>query len=307
MEEVWVSRYELEAANALNSRSTRRFVEGALVRIGPGFGCLHPWPELGDPTLEECLADLAGARQFRIVKKTLVCIEADGGAREEGRSLFEGTEIPISHATLPELSGKAVEKAVERGFSHVKTKAGRDVVNELEWVRQFMGCFPGLRWRIDFNETGKFDELTEIFQSWKIEELGRIDFLEDPVRYHSGKWSKLSWATGLSLANDRHQEEDGQRSDVLVCKPAVDDLNKGSQRMVVTSYMDHPLGQCFAAWEAGAVRCREICGLQTHDLFERSVFSEVLGDAGPEFRPPGGIGLGFGDLLEDLQWFRLKG
>jgi len=306
MEEVWVSRYELKAANALNSRSARRVFEGALVRIGSGFGCLHPWPELGDPTLGECLRDLVGARQFRIVKKTLACVAADGRAREEGRSLFEGMEVPASHATLPELSEKAVAKAVARGFSHVKTKAGRDVVNELGFLRQLAQKWPELRWRIDFNETGRREELGDIFSGWNIEELGKIDFLEDPVSYYSGEWPKLSQVTGVSIANDRHQEEDDEQSDVLVLKPAVDVLQRGSQRLVVTSYMDHPVGQCFAAWEAAKLGSGEICGLQTHDLFERSGFSEVLGEAGPEFRPPDGAGLGFSDLLEDVEWLRLE-
>mgnify|MGYP003676625194 CR=1 FL=1 len=181
MGDVWVSLYELEAADSLNARSVRRFFEGALVRIGPGFGCLHPWPELGDPTLEECLADLMGPRKFGIVKRT-------------------------------------------------------------------------------------------------VAELQRIDFLEDPVRFQSGEWEVLAEATGLSMANDRHQEEDDHRSEVLVMKPAVEVLRPGDQRVVVTSAMDHPLGQCFAAREAARFGCREVCGLQTHGLFRESVFSEVLGE-----------------------------
>lgn len=302
MEEVWVSRYELEAGDALNARSVRRKFEGALVRIGSGFGCLHPWPELGDPTLKECLADLVGARQCRIVKKTLVCIEADGLAREEGRSLFEGAKVPMSHATLPVLSEEAVEGAIANGFSHVKTKVGRDVVKELELVRHLAGKWPELRWRIDFNEMGRCAELVDIFNQWNTIELGSVDFLEDPVRYHSGGWLSVAEATGLALANDRHQEDDDNQSDVLVLKPAVDVLRRRNQRLVVTSYMDHPFGQSFAAWEASMLGGGEVCGLQTHRLFTQSAFSECLGDAGPAFNSPGGDGLGFGELLEGVKW-----
>ncbi|YCM43840.1 hypothetical protein V2O64_21255 [Verrucomicrobiaceae bacterium 227] len=307
MGDVWVSLYELEAADSLNARSVRRFFEGALVRIGPGFGCLHPWPELGDPSLEECLADLMGPRKFGIVKRTLACIEADGGAREEGHSLFEGLVLPVSHATLPVLSEEAVEGAMARGYGVIKTKAGKNACGELELIRNLIGKWPELRWRIDFNETGNLAQLVGVFEKWTVAELQRIDFLEDPVRFQSGEWEVLAEATGLSMANDRHQEEDDHRSEVLVMKPAVEVLRPGDQRVVVTSAMDHPLGQCFAAREAARFGCREVCGLQTHGLFRESVFSEVLGEVGPDFQVPDGAGLGFGDLLEGLEWSRGRG
>ena len=305
MDDVWVSRYFLEAAGSLNARSQRVVYEGVLVRIGSGFGCLHPWPELGDPTVIECLQDLARGRETALVKKTLACIEADGKAREEGRSLFDELKVPSSHATLPVLTEAAVEEAVSKGFGFVKTKAGRGGVSELELIRSLVRTWPELRWRIDYNEAGLFEEIVAGFRNWDAAELGVIDFLEDPVRYDPVKWRDLSKVTGLSLGNDRHQEEDDGSSAVLVQKPAVDILRKGRQRMVVTSYMDHPVGQCYAAWEAARIGCREVCGLQTHGLFKRDEFTELLGAVGPDFVVPDGPGLGFGDLLEGLEWKRL--
>ena len=82
------------------------------------------------------------------------------------------------------------------------------------------------------------------------------------------------------------------------------------QAVVMTSYMDHPLGQAFAAWEAartellfpGLVR---ICGLQTHHLFEKDAFVEALGGWKPDFKVPGGTGLGFDDELALLTWTKL--
>lgn len=50
---------------------------------------------------------------------------------------------------------------------------------------------------------------------------------------------------------------------------------------------------------------KEICGLQTHRLFEGNVFIEALGDFSPEFKVPDGTGLGFDDLLEALPWTKL--
>jgi len=87
-------------------------------------------------------------------------------------------------------------------------------------------------------------------------------------------------------------------------KPAVNEMVQG-ERVVVTSYMDHPLGQVFAAWEAARAGVTEVCGLQTHGLFTANGFTEALGQVRPEFGVPEGAGLGFGDLLEELPWMRL--
>ena len=68
-----ISRYRLKARGFLNSISNRSSFEGALIQIDGGYGCIHPWPELGDPTLDKCLADLAGARRWPIVRRAIRC------------------------------------------------------------------------------------------------------------------------------------------------------------------------------------------------------------------------------------------
>ena len=104
---------------------------------------------------------------------------------------------------------------------------------------------------------------------------------------------------------------------VMVIKPAVDEpflLGEAAishnQRVVLTSYMDHPVGQAFAAWEAARLELQfpglvGMCGLQTHHLFEPNEFTEALGPWSPEFKPPEGLGLGFDDLLAAQPWTRL--
>lgn len=306
MDDLWVWRYALESAGGLNARTGRRIYEGALVRIGAGFGCVHPWPELGDATLEGCLDDLAGERRLGLVQRTLVCIGADGAAREEGRSLFEGLVVPGSHATLPFFDEERVAEVVERGFSHVKVKAGRELGRELAEVRGMILRWPDLRWRVDLNEMGTVGDLVEIFEGWSEEERAKLDFLEDPTRYEVDEWAELRRATGISLANDFRMSEDEGDSEFLVVKPAVHEMPEEGRRRVVTSYLDHPLGQVFAAWEAARAGVGEVCGLQTHGVFAGSAFTEVLGEVGPEFVVPEGDGLGFGGLLEGLPWERLK-
>ena len=103
----------------------------------------------------------------------------------------------------------------------------------------------------------------------------------------------------------------------MVIKPAVDEpflLGEAAlshqQRVILTSYMDHPIGQTFAAWEAARLELQfpglvGLCGLQTHHLFEPNEFSEALGPWSPDFTPPAGTGLGFDDFLDAQPWTRL--
>jgi O-succinylbenzoate synthase len=139
-----------------------------------------------------------------------------------------------------------------------------------------MPMYPELKWRIDFNENGEVGELLEELSYWSEAEKAAIDFLEDPVPYFSGSWERLAKESGLTMALDRNLEKALSEVEVQVVKPAVQEMKSGP-RVIVTSYMDHPLGQTFAAWEAARVKVKEICGLQTHGLFEANEFIEALG------------------------------
>jgi O-succinylbenzoate synthase len=232
-------------------------------------------------------------------------VAADGLAREEKRSLFAGLTVPPSHATLPFVNQDAVGGAIESGFTHVKVKAGREVVKELATVRRLIKDWPEIRWRIDFNGTGVRAELEEVFKAWSEEERAKIDFLEDPVDYRSLDWLGLQKALGVTVANDRWVDSDRGDSEVLVVKPAVQEIPATLRMMIVTSYLDHPLGQAFAAWEAARAGVDEVCGLQSHGVFEATPFTEALGPVQPDFQVPEGFGLGFDHLLEALPWRKL--
>lgn len=100
----------------------------------------------------------------------------------------------------------------------------------------------------------------------------------------------------------------------MIIKPALDEpwllaeaAGQKGQRVVVTSYMDHPFGQTFAAWEAGRLALQfpgliGTCGLQTHHLFKPSSFTEALGQLSPTFQPHAWTGLGFDEQLDELPW-----
>ena len=316
-EKPMISRYRLKARGLLNAVSRRREFEGALIQIDGGFGCIHPWPELGDPSLEKCLADLAGARRWPIVRRAIRCAEYDRAARVFDHSLFEDMEVPTSHATLAKADAKEVAAAVEAGFSIVKLKGGRDLTAEAKFLDAMSAEFPALRWRLDFNESLTPEAVVEFLTGLAEKAKAAIDYLEDPCPYSDSAWEKLRRETRANLAVDREAAPLSVAAQVMVVKPAIDEpfllgesAMANNQRVVVTSYMDHPVGQTFAAWEAARLGLQlpglvGVCGLQTHHLFEPDAFSEMLGAWSPEFTIPAGNGLGFDDLLDALPWTRL--
>ena len=312
----FVSLYRLRARGFLNAVSGRREFEGALIRLGNGFGCIHPWPELGDPPLAKCLADLAGPRRWPVVRRALRCVQYDAAAREHEESRFEEMEVPPSHATLSAADPAALAEAMAAGFTVVKLKCRGAARVEAVFLDEMAARHPQLRWRLDFNESATAGEVEAFLTNLSAAARQALEFVEDPCPYEEAAWLELRRRTGACLAVDREASPRSSAAKVLVIKPAVDEplpLAEAAlthrQRVILTSYMDHPLGQAFAAWEAARLALQlpglpGICGLQTHHLFEPGPFSELLGPWQPAFTPPPGTGLGFDDLLEELVWTR---
>lgn len=257
--------------------------------VDGGVGCVHPWPELGDAELGVHLEALRAGGGTALVERALECARVDGAARREGVSLFEGVEMAESHFTCV-----SEEVVVPDGFAVVKVKAGREL-GGLE--ARLAGV--GQRVRIDFNGILEKRE----FDAWG-EGIGeglrrRIDFVEDPYGFDREGWKDSEAKTGLKLGLDRGSGEWGLR----VVKPAVEDVPLGAERVVVTSAMDHPVGQLWAALVASRLP-GEVHGVMTQHLFERDQFVEALGVEGARLARPGGTGLGFDELLREVPWTR---
>ncbi len=313
---LWFWRYTLRAKGALNARSAAVEFEGALVRdFGGGVGCVHPCPSLGDRTLDEQLAAIASGRPTALGEQALLCAEADGLARRQGRNLFAPLSIPPSHWT----AGSDVDhddpvSVAGEGFRSVKFKGSENTRALVGRIERWKGEAPDLRFRIDFNETLSEDGVREFWLSLDDAARAAIDFVEDPCPWNPEAWHRLREDLGLPLAADRDVLQRAAEADWLVVKPAV--INavepgelayRSGQRLVFTSYLDHPIGQLYAAWRAA--ECAAIfgpqlgdCGLLTHSLFEPDPFLEELKNDGPVLVPPPGTGLGFDELLDALPW-----
>lgn len=247
--------------------------EGALLRVDDGFADVHPWPELGDAALDEQLALLGRGETTALTRASLRCAAIDGDARRREVSLFEGLTIPLSH-------WPGADPPAE--FDTVKLKSVLKVPDDV-------------RIRIDFNARLTAEELLRVAETLPRE---RIDFIEDPCPYDEDVWRDLRARTGLRLALDRF----AGRADVLVHKPALQTEWPVHEDVVVTSYMDHAIGQFYAAYVAATHATNPRCGLMTHVLYEPDAFFERVARDGARLLPPRGTGLGFDDLLERLPW-----
>lgn len=274
---IWVHRYSLMPRRRLSVVAAEGARVGALLRVGDGFADLHPWPELGDLPLDVQLAMLARAETTAQSAASLDLARIDGEARARGLSLFDGLAIPESH--WPGNDPPA-------GFDTVKIKGVMRVPDNV-------------RIRIDFNATLTPAEFIDITETLPEE---RIDFIEDPCPYDDDTWANLRNVTGLRLAVDRVVPR-GSSYDVLVHKPALRSKWPTKKReIVVTSYMDHPVGQFGAAYVAATHTTSARCGLMTHVLYEPNAFIERVERDGARLLAPNGTGVGFDDLLENLPW-----
>lgn len=291
----------------LRSLGRPRDRRGALLRVesdaGTGYADLHPWPELGDAPLDETLAGLVDGRPTRLARRALAIADEDARARRAGRSLFEGHPAPRSHFHAIDDCVATILRARDAGFTRVKLKVtGDDAVTRLAaWAD---ALDERVSFRLDLN--GALDAASFVVMLERMGRLrDRLDFIEDPV----ADWHTLPVTVPVALARDRAADDAG-RATVRVIKPAIDDPRapvSGASRVVLTSYLDHPLGQAAAALEAArfARPPGEVDGLLSHFAYAPEAFAEALRHDGPLFLPPEGTGLGFDTLLERTAWTRL--
>ncbi len=300
-----VSPYEL-VARAEGRRRTGALLQVTFDNGVRGYGDVHPWPELGDAPLDRQLAALAEGRPESLGARSLELARADGEARAEGRSLFAGLTVPPSHLSLPfGFRAEDLGRAKAEGYSRVKLKGWDFTADDLYRFRA-----SGLRFRLDFNAHLDADRVTSLLDDW--DDLGWIDWLEDPCPYDADAWRALRERVRLGI--DFETAEPGGEFDVRVVKPARDAFPPPAEPFGIayafTSYLDHPVGQLAAAWLAARAVAEgfpvEAGGLLTHEAYEPTVFSRSLSARDARLIPPGGLGLGFGREMEALQWRRLE-
>ncbi len=309
--------YTLYPVGALSARAAAQPREGVLLRgDNGGYACLQSWPELGDAPLEYELDGLREGSPLRLGVRALACMETDGEARARGVNLFEGLSVPHSHATLTVSATPAqVYNLHQRGFRVGKIKVIPKLTSTVERLTNLAAMVPEWKWRVDFNCTLSVDETLRFWDMLSDAMKARIDFIEDPCYYDVDSWQRLQDA-GIPLGYDLPVQNENiiphrtTKPMMRLVKPARHHSNSGLP--VFTTYLDHPLGQCWAAYNAALfykdtpAEDIPLCGLVTQHIYRPNPFSEELGlDITPDFNPPKGTGLGFDALLAGLAWKKL--
>jgi len=282
-----------------------------------GYGDLHPWTELGEPSLKELLQSLTSETPLRLAARALALAQEDATARREQRSLFHGLEIPRSHASVvhPELLDRAgIEEFQQLGFDTLKMKVSPET---LPAVVELVAMLPKtFRLRLDANARFDSSNIAKLLRALEAMQ-GRVDFVEDPTA-RGDDWATYSVRGGASWASDWVSSPD---PDVVVLKanataPLTEMQRRDAlpDRWVVTTALDHPVGQCFAAWEAARARAKygdwvDTCGLATHLVYQRNAFSDRLSVRDGRLVVPDGAdanGIGFDALWPELSWTSLR-
>jgi O-succinylbenzoate synthase len=310
--------YTLASRGTLNAVSQRREFPGALVRVAGGVGCLHPWPEFGDAPVEAQLDTLRQGGTSKVIERALHMAAVDGQARRDGVSLFAGLEIPPCHYSWDQNqpTEPQVAQVVAEGWGAIKTKGWRDIAGVRRWLEDFAARLDGspVRIRMDFNSCLDGAQYLELMTGLPERVRERLDFMEDPFPYDPAAWAEARARHGVALALDKQLRGAEGGYDVAVLKPGRREWREmvegvpESVRLVMTSAMDHAIGQSFAAYEAAAAwqtlgARLDLCGLATQHLFAPDPFFERLSARGGLLTVDrSGTGLGFDDLLDGLPW-----
>jgi O-succinylbenzoate synthase len=338
MMRIFASTYRLAALKPILAKEIHPSREGALLRFDfkngtTGYADCHPWVELGDDPLQTQLELLSHSKVTPLTNRSLFFASLDAAARGKGKNLFADLIIPPSHfliANLVSFGTNAGNRSIAllhnllcRGFNRFKVKIGSKLPEEIKALKFLTSNLPEkVKIRLDFNaklNAASFDLFLE-----EIREIHhRLEFCEDPFPFSLAQWKKRQKNYSIPLACDLNSEQAIGKSEaakVLIIKPAIQqelpflDEAADQQKLVVTSYLDHPLGQLSAAYVAATINKAvpasiAAAGLLSHLCYEPNPYSDQFAAANPFgepfLNPPHGTGFGFNDFLEKEQWIRL--
>ena len=194
--------------------------------------------------------------------RTLHFAKIDWIARRMNKSLFEG---------LPSVPGYAIVKNPEEK-SHPLQKLKIRPGEEQSFIQR---ASKEIHWRLDFNSSFNLEQCKAF-----LSRLGdyKIDYIEDPLPSRPGLWHSLQESYGIPFAADF---EDNSEAKLLIEKPAARPLAMNDKRRkVVTSYLDHPIGQLSALHTAASYQHlqKEPGGFLSHLVYEPNAFQRAVGD-----------------------------
>lgn len=304
-------QYILEPKNASFQKRNGAILKVQFDENLCGYADCHPWPQLGDRPLEDQLGALKKKQCTPLTRSSLKFARMDAEARHLKKSILEYAKIPLSHFFIEDLLNYSladIEQVALQGFTHIKIKLGKQLPQEIGKLFELFSK-SSFKLRLDFNERLSPNEFRSFLKA--IEKLREsIDFIEDPFPYHALPWKEFQDSYSISLACDRQvlaALQSPESASVLIVKPAVVQIEPFVnlyRKVIVTSYLDHPIGQLSAAYAASQIDPRQanVHGLLSHHVYLPNAFSEKLSQKGPQFHCPRGTGFGYDDLISEMDW-----
>lgn len=279
-------KYEKHFETPPNAKTDDIVIKGALLKYNFGYGCLQPWPTLGDENLKYHLNSIVNDTPTEMAQAALKCCEVDGRARREQINLFDSLDLPKYHQTLNCLDVLNIQIPNFDEFTHIKIKCNNDINNIFEIIKKI---YKNVIIRLDFNSCLTVEEFLEFISLLKSEHKSKIDFIEDPIPYDSFLWDDIQTKSGLSFAFDRGPLHAYSGYKTRIWKPTITPSEPKSFPLCITHNMDHELGMRYATYRAAT-----------------SKYSSSIHGTGHFNLSQNGNGLGMDEYLESLQWDTLR-
>ena len=254
--------YELDPLKKVNRFNSNKR-KGVLLRLedeNVGYVDYHPWIELGDPSVDEMFVDLKRQRRSKLADFLIDCAKKDMNRNVDSInwSCFKNHKILTPNTLITSESNNT---------GVVKVKIGSDIDYEISRLKKIISC--NLKVRLDANNGLDFKQVSKIWRTLSDNELGAIEYIEDPTPYDSDSWKKISenipvaldrWpnsildqSSTIDLDNDLINDLK-QCVDYVVFKPNIlsyDYLQKLklAKPVIFSSYMGHDLGRIHCYFE----------------------------------------------------------
>lgn len=279
--------------------------KGALIRcFFPdtliGYADCHPWVQFGDLPLEDQISKLLRGELTPLTKRTLEFARLDALGRLNKMNLIDPDKRVENHFLIlnPSLFDEWDKLAF---YKIVKIKLTGTAEDKL-FLKLVSQKAPHLKWRLDFNAQISYKAFYRFISSIDIT---FIDFIEDPFPFDEALWASIEQEFSVALAADFEKNKLKKwLPKVVIVKPAVDDFSyylSINSRIIITSYLGHPIEQLCSLYCAQQLANNETMGIFSHYIYEANAFSKLL-DKTPTSSMMPGTGFGYDVLLSQLEW-----
>lgn len=300
MKKLWLSPYTLLHVKTGGAR------QGFLLKIqtsefAEGYADIFPWLEFGDPDLKDIPKMLRqDPMTSSLLQRSIYFAQRDGLARMQRKPLGLGQKIKNHYLVenIDDRTPEEIQKALQKGFDRFKLKVGRDWSQERQLLQNMSPVFGKAKWRLDCNLKGQVID-------WDYLEAFReqIEFIEDPFP-EPNKWSS-TWPWAYDQPQFAKDEVSVQWQILKPAKQSFKTIDQ-KQNIIVTSYMDHPVGiaHSFAECQENISQSHDF-GFMSFSCYKETPFHSHFKSDGPWLRTEPDCGIGFTDLLRQQPWVAL--